>query len=408
MLSGLANMLADAASPSGLVTRRSEDDYELGVTLAATAGGVVFQNELIQLIQYAPTTEKVYKRPLLYIPPLVNKYYLIDLQSKSSLIRWLVEQGHSVFVVSWINPGPELADKGLSDYLMLGPLAALNVVEKITGERSVDLFGFCMGGTLAAIAAGYLAAAGEGDRIGSLTTIGSLIDFSKPGEWATFYEAPQMEAFTRYARAAGVVGADTLQSLFSVVRANDLIWASVVNHYLLDRKAPASDILFWFADGARIPQAFVIEYAGAMLRENRLCRPGGLVVAGTAIDLGKVMAPTSVISLKDDHVSAWQATYDGARLYGGPTSFLLGGSGHNAGLINPPAARKHGYWTNEALPEAAEAWFADAQKRDGSWWPEWRTWLTRQNGGKQVVARIAGTSAFPVLEAAPGSYVRMK
>jgi polyhydroxyalkanoate synthase len=208
----------------------------------------------MQLIQYAPTTETVYKRPLLYIPPLVNKYYLLDLQPKSSLIRWLVDEGHSVFVVSWINPGSDLADKGLADYLELGPIAALDAIEQATGETSADLFGFCMGGTLAAIAAALLAARGEGRRIASLTTIGSMFDFADMGQWATFTDPSQVEAMERHLEAQGVLAAHELQALFSVVRANDLIWSSVVSHYLLDKEAPPSDILHWFADGAHIPR----------------------------------------------------------------------------------------------------------------------------------------------------------
>lgn len=408
LLSGLANMLEDAASPSGLVTRRSHDDFEVGVTLATTPGSVVFQNELMQLIQYEPATPDVFRRPLLYVPPLVNKYYVLDLQPKSSLVKWLVDQGHSVFVISWINPGPELADRGITDYIQLGPIAALQAIERATAERTVDIFGFCMGGTLVAITAAYLTAVGQADRLGSMSIIGTLLDFSDTGEWATFYEPSQMEAFERHVQATGVIGADKLQALFSVVRANDLIWPSVVNHYLLDRIAPASDLLYWFADGSRIPQAFLLEYARLLLRGNKLREPGGVVIAETPVDLAKIEAPVMVISLKDDHVSGWQATYTGAKLFGGPTRFLLGGSGHNAGVINPPAARKHGYWANDNLPETAEQWFAGAEKQEGSWWPAWQQWLTGQGSGERVPARLPAAGTLPILEDAPGSYVRVK
>lgn len=407
LLTGLANMLADAASPSGLVKRRSDDNFELGVTIAATPGSVIFQNEMMQLIQYAPTTDTVYRRPLLYIPPLVNKYYVLDLQAKSSMIRWLVEQGHCVFVISWVNPGPELGGKGIADYIRQGPIEALRTIERVTGERTVDAFGFCMGGTLLAITAAYLAMTDETDRLGSVSMIGALLDFANMGEWATFFEPGQMEAFERHVKETGVIGADKLQTLFSVVRANDLIWSSVVNHYLLDRTAPASDLLFWFADGARIPQAFLLEYGEALLRGNRLREAGGMTIDGVPIDLGKIAVPACMISLKDDHVSSWQATYDGARLLGAPTTFILGGSGHNAGVINPPAANKHGYWTNAALPETAEQWFADAEMQAGSWWPAWQAWLVSETA-ERVPARRPMTSELPPLEDAPGSYVRVK
>src|SRR3954470_10684531 len=393
LLSGLANLLADAATDAKLPRRRASSTFELGTDIAATPGSVVFQNELMQLIQYAPMTETVHKRPLLYVPPLVNKYYLLDLQPKSSLIRWPAEQGHSLFVISWVNPGPALADKGLADYLELGPLAALSAIEKATGEDELDLFGFCMGGTLAAIAAALLAARGEGRRIASLTTIGSMFDFANMGQWATFTEPSQVEAMERHLEAKGVLAAHELQALFSLVRANDLIWSSVVSHYLLDREAPPSDILHWFADGAHIPRAFLLDWVNHILRDNALARPAALAIR----------APAMVISLKDDHVSAWQATYDGAKLLGGETRFLLGGSGHNAGVINPPAANKHGYCTNDDMPAEAEQWLETATRHEGSWWPEWQAWLVR-DGGKRVPARKPKKE----IEAAPGSYVRMR
>ena len=401
LLSGLANLLADAATDAKLPVRRASSGFELGKDIAATPGSVVFQNELMQLIQYAPATETVHKRPLLYVPPLVNKYYLLDLQPKSSLIRWLVEQGHTLFVISWINPGPELADKGLADYLELGPVAALNAIGKATGESEVDLFGFCMGGTLAAIAAALLAARGESGRIASLTTIGSMFDFANMGQWAAFTEPAQVEAMERHLEAKGVLAAHELQALFSVVRANDLIWSSVVSHYLLDKEAPPSDILHWFADGAHIPRAFLRDWTGHVLKDNALTRSGALTIGDDAIDLARIEAPALIISLKDDHVSAWQATYEGAKLLGGETRFLLGGSGHNAGVINPPAANKHGYWTNPRMPATAEAWMETAIRHEGSWWPEWQQWLVRDSD-EQVKARKPRRA----IEPAPGSYVR--
>jgi polyhydroxyalkanoate synthase subunit PhaC len=389
LLSGLANLLADAATDAKLPKRRASAEFELGKDIAATPGSVVFQNELMQLIQYAPMTETVHRRPLLYVPPLVNKYYLLDLQPKSSLIRWLVEQGHTLFVISWVNPGSELAGMGLDDYLELGPLTAMYEIAKATGQEELDLFGFCMGGTLAAMAAKRA----EPGRIASLTTIGSMFDFARMGQWSTFKEPKQIEAMERHLEAKGVLAAHELQALFSVVRANDLIWSSVVSHYLLDKEVPPSDILHWFADGAHIPKTFLLDWTNKILRDNALTRPG-------ALDFD---TPAMIISLKDDHVSAWQATYDGAKLLGGDTRFLLGGSGHNAGVINPPSANKHGYWTNEKMPETAEQWLETATRHEGSWWPQWQQWLVR-DGGERVKAR---TPKKPI-EPAPGSYVRMR
>lgn len=405
LVSGLANLLADAAE-AGAVRRRSSEDFELGVNLAATPGSVVFQNPLMQLIQYAPMTDEVYKRPLLYVPPLVNKYYLLDLQPHSSLIRWLVEQGHTVFVISWVNAGPELADKGIADYVIDGPVAALGAIEQATGERQSDVFGFCMGGTLIGILLAYLAGRGEADRIGSATAIGSLFDFAELGQWSTFTEPEQLRAMERHLTHKGFMAAQDLQALFSAVRANDLIWSSVVNHYLLDREAPPSDILHWFADGAHIPRTFLLEWTREVLHGNALSRPGALKVAGVPIDLAAARTPLLAISLKDDHVSAWQATYDGARLFGGEVTFLLGGSGHNAGVINPPGANKHGYWVNDELPETAEAWLEGADRRDGSWWPHWQARLSEDGNAPKVKARIPGEGKLKAIEPAPGSYVR--
>jgi len=407
LVSGFANLLADAAE-AGAVQRRAADEFELGVNIAATPGSVVFQNALMQLIQYAPATETVYKRPLLYVPPLVNKYYLLDLQPKSSLVRWLVDQGHTVFVISWANAGPELSDKSIADYLLEGPIAAMDAIEKATGERQVDLFGFCMGGTLVGILLAYLAGKGEGDRVASATAIGSLFDFSKLGQWSTFADAEQLRAMERHLDHKGYMAAEDLQALFSAVRANDLIWSSVVNHYLLDREAPPSDILYWFADGAHIPGAFLMEWVKDVLHGNKLTRPGSLEIAGVPIDLGAVETPFLVLSLKDDHVSAWDATYEGAKLFRGDVRFLLGGSGHNAGVINPPSANKHGYWVSDAMPATAEQWLEGAERREGSWWPHWQAMLSDDGKAERVPARVPGKGKLKALEPAPGSYVRKR
>ncbi len=407
LLTGLANLLADAATGEGIVARRANDPFEIGVTIAATPGSVVFRNDLFELIQYSPTTPDAARRPLLYVPPLVNKYYLMDLQPKSSLMKWLVEQGRTVFVISWVNPGAELRDKDLASYVTEGVVAAMDAVAKATGEKDVDLAAFCMGGTLAATTAAYLAGKDEGDRLGSLTLIGTLLDFSELGEWAVFTGEGDMSALRRNIAPKGYVDAHELQQLFSLMRANDLIWSSVVNHYLLDKEAPPSDILYWFADGARIPAAFLASYGELLLKGNRLREPGGIVIDGVALDLGAVKAPVMLVSLKDDHVSAWAATYAGAKLFGGDTRFVLGGSGHNAGVINPPSANKHGYWTNDALPDSPQAWMDSATKSDGSWWPAWQAWLTGLDG-ETVPARKPGAGKLKAIEAAPGSYVRAR
>jgi len=408
LMTGFSNLLEDLAEGQGLVKRRAPSDFELGVNIAATPGAVVFENELMQLIQYAPSTDTVYRRPLLFVPPLVNKYYLFDLTPKSSYLKWLVDQGHTVFVISWVNPTEQHAAKDLADYVRDGVLAAIDAVEQATGETSVDLVSYCLGGTLAAIAMGYLAGKGEGERIASATLIATLVDFKNIGEWSVFVGDEELSTFERYLDGKGYVEAHDLARLFSTVRANDLIWSSVVNHYLLGEEARPSDLLWWFDDGSRIPAAMLKQYGRLVLQQNRLREPGGIVIDGVAIDLGAVKTPVFVVALKDDHVSAWKETYAGRRLFGGETRFLLGGSGHNAGMINPPAANKHGYWIGGPDAAEAEAWLAGAEKREGSWWPEWQGWLDAAAGDDRVPAREPGSGKLKVREAAPGSRVRVK
>jgi polyhydroxyalkanoate synthase len=408
LMTGFSNLLEDLAEGQGLVKRRAPSDFELGRNIAATPGAVVFENDLMQLIQYAPSTDEVYRRPLLFVPPLVNKYYLFDLTPKASYLKWLVDQGHTVFVISWVNPTEQHAAKDLSDYVTDGVLASLDAIQQATGETSVDLVSYCLGGTLSAIAMALLAARGEGERIASATLIASLVDFKNIGEWSVFLGDDDLGAFDRYLDDKGYVEAHDLAKLFSTVRANDLIWSSVVNHYLLGEEARPSDLLWWFDDGSRIPAALLKQYGRLVLQQNKLREPGGVVIDGTPVDLGKIGAPVFVVALKDDHVSAWKETYAGRAYFGGPTRFLLGGSGHNAGMINPPAANKHGYWVDGPDGPDAEAWLAGATRKDGSWWPEWQGWLDAAAGDDKVAAREPGAGKLKVKEAAPGSYVRVK
>ena len=408
LVTGLSNLLEDVGKGQGLVTRRAPNDFELGVNVAATPGAVVFKNDLLELIQYAPTTDKVYRRPLLFVPPLVNKYYLFDLTPKASYLKWLVDQGHTVFVISWANPDESHADNGLEAYVKDGVVAALDAVKLATGEPDADLVSYCLGGTLSAMTLAWLTQTGQAERIASATLIAALVDFSDMGEWAVFTGDDDRKAFERYLDEKGFVEAHDLTKLFSTVRANDLIWSSVVNHYLLGDEVRASDLLWWFDDGSRIPARMLKEYGGQILRQNRLKDAGGVVIDGVALDLSAIKTPVMIVALKDDHVSAWKATYGGRAYFGGPTRFLLGGSGHNAGMVNPPAANKHGYWTNDAAPADAEAWLAGAEQKTGSWWPEWQGWLDAAGGADKVKARKVGAGKLKAGEAAPGSYVRVR
>ncbi|WP_118857655.1 PHA/PHB synthase family protein [Sphingomonas mesophila] len=401
LVQGFANFLEDVASGKGIVQRRSDDGaFVKGRNIAATPGAVVFQNALFQLIQYTPTTAKVAAEPLLYVPPLVNRYYMIDLEPRQSFVKWLVDEGRTVFVVSWVNPGPEHKDKDVAAYVTEGVVVAIEQAAKRAGTAP-DLFSFCLGGTLVAIALAWLAAEGRGEEVNSATLIGSLVDFSDMRDWSAFVHEGHLAALEDHLEAQGFIDSLELQRLFAAMRANDLIWSSVVNHYLLDKDAPPSDLLTWFEDGARIPAAFLKSYNRDLLKDNRLKDPAGFAVAGTAIDLAAIEWPMMVVALKDDHVSAWEAVYRGARDLG--ADFVLGGSGHNAGVINPPSRNKHGYWTGRTMPERAEEWLAKATRHEGSWWPHWVKWLNSKGSGKSVAARAIDDG----IEPAPGSYAMM-
>lgn len=400
LVQGFAHLLEDLASGDGLVRRRTDPDaFVKGETIAASPGEVVWQNDLLQLIQYSPATPDVAVEPLLYVPPLVNRFYMIDLQPKSSLVKWLVDQGRTVFVVSWVNPSEVHRDKDVAAYVLDGVIAAAGVVRERTGVAP-DLFAFCLGGTLAAIALAWLAAKGRTDEINSATLIGSMVDFADMRDWSAFVHEGHLTALEAHLERQGFIDSLELQRLFAAMRANDLIWSSVVNHYLLDKPAPPSDLLYWFEDGARIPAAFLKSYNREILFGNKLREGAGFMVDGEAIDLARIATPMLVIALKDDHVSAWEAVYDGAALMN--AEFVLGGSGHNAGVINPPAANKHGYWTSEARPPSGAEWLEGATRHEGSWWPHWDAWLGAHGSGKRVKARGIEDG----IEPAPGSYAR--
>ena len=401
LVQGFANLIEDLASGKGLVQRRTDPNaFEKGKTIAATPGQVVFQNDLFQLIQYDPATANVAAEPLLYVPPLVNRYYMIDLVPRQSLVKWLVDEGRTVFVISWVNPTDKQRDKNVGDYVLDGVIAAIKQVGQRTGQAP-DLFSFCLGGTLVAIALAWLAAKARANEVNSATLIGSLVDFSDMRDWSAFVHEGHLAALEDHLEEQGFIDSLELQRLFAAMRANDLIWSSVVNHYLLDKPAPPSDLLYWFEDGARIPAAFLKSYNRDLLLENRLKDPAGFEVGGVPIDLAVIPTPLLVIALKDDHVSAWQAVYAGARSLN--ADFILGGSGHNAGVINPPAANKHGFWTNEDMPESADDWLTAATRHEGSWWPTWIEWLDARGSNKTVAARAIADG----IEPAPGAYAMM-
>ncbi len=407
LLRGLENLLSDLSRGDGRlsITMTDMKAFRLGENIATTPGKIVFQNNLMQLIQYAPTTANVRKRPLLIIPPWINKFYVLDLQPKNSLIKWAVDQGHTVFVISWVNPDEKLAEKGFEDYMLEGPVAALDAIQRATGEPQVNAVGYCLGGTLLASTAAYLAANDDG-RIASATYFVTLVDFSEVGDMAVFIDKEQLASLERRMRERGYLDAQDMSASFNMLRANDLIWSFVVNNYLLGKQQLPFDLLFWNSDSTRMPAAMHSFYLRKMYLENRLAEPGGITLAGTPIDLSRINIPSFILSTREDHIAPWKSTYAATRLYSGPIKFVLSASGHMAGVISAPGS-KYGHWTNDDLPAGADQWLSGATSHQGSWWPVWDSWVTRLDDVR-VPAREPGGGNLPVIEDAPGSYVRVR
>jgi len=408
LVRGLHNLLDDIERGNGQLKISMTDTkaFELGVNIATTPGQVVFQNDLIQLIQYEPSTKKVWQRPLMIIPPWINKYYILDLREKNSFIRWAVSQGHTVFVVSWVNPDARLAHKDFEDYLSEGTLAALDAIEKATGEKSVNVIGYCLGGTLLAATLGYLAAKKD-KRIASAKFMTALIDFSAAGELEVFIDEAQVSSLEKKMAERGFLEGSEMGNTFNLLRANDLIWTFVINNYLLGRDPFPFDLLHWNCDSTRMPAKMHSFYLRNMYMNNLLREPGALSLNGVKIDLSKVNVPAYFVSAIEDHIAPWKTPYEGPRILGGKSRFVLSGSGHIAGMVNPPAANKYGFWTNATLPDDADAWLEGAEQHQGSWWTDWMKWIG-PHLGREVPARVPGKGKLKVIEAAPGSYARLR
>jgi len=409
LVKGLNNLLEDVTRGGGDPVRlrmTDENAFKLGINIATTPGTVVFQNNLMQLIQYYPANGPVFRRPLLIIPPWINKYYILDLRDKNSFVKWAVEQGHTVFMISWVNPDETLADKRFEDYLVEGTLAALDAIEKAAGEREVNAIGYCLGGTLLACTLGYLAAKRD-ERIASGTFFASMIDFEEAGELEVFIDEKQVAALEKRMQERGYLEGSEMATTFNMLRANDLIWSFVVNNYLLGRDPFPFDLLYWNSDSTRMPAAMHSYYLRNLYMKNLLAKPGGIELGGVAIDLGRVRTPLYFVSTVEDHIAPWQSTFAGAKLFSGPVRFVLGGSGHIAGVVNPPVAGKYSYWTHPKLPDDPEKWLKGASQHPGSWWPDWAGWIAQHGGGK-VAARIPGKGRLKAIEDAPGSYVKMR
>ena len=409
LVRGLDHLLRDLERGNGSISvRQTSGEFVVGRDVATTPGKVVFRNALFELIQYTPTTETVYETPLLIFPPWINKFYILDLQPKNSLVRWAVERGYTVFVVSWVNPDAKLAAKGFEDYMREGVFAALDAVEKATGHREVNAVGYCIAGTLLAATLAYIASSGEYEgRVASATFLAAQVDFTLAGDLQVFVDDEQLAAMEQQmVKAGGVLEGSKMAMTFNMLRANDLIWSFVVNNYLMGREPVPFDLLYWNSDATRMPLRLHLSYLRQCYRDNALAQ-AQMVLGGERLDLSKIKTPVYFQAAKEDHIAPAISVYKGAQLFGGQVTFMLAGSGHIAGVVNPPASNKYQHWNNEALPPTLEAWTAGATEHPGSWWPSWDAWLAPRSGDK-IPAPRAGDGELKVLCDAPGTYVLVK
>jgi polyhydroxyalkanoate synthase len=406
LVKGLENLVKDLERGQGelKISMTDYDAFKLGKNIATTPGHVVYQNDLIQLIQYEPSTKKVHKTPLLIVPPWINKYYILDLRPDNSFIKWALDQGHTVFTISWVNPDANLAQKRFENYMNEGILDALAQIENITEEKQTNLIGYCLGGTLLAVTLAYLAAKGEEERIKSATFLTTLLDFEQAGEMKLFLDDEQLEMMNRAMAETGVFEGKNLQKTFSLLRSNDLIWSFVVNNYLMGKEPFPFDLLYWNDDSTNMPAAMHSFYLRKMYRDNMLTKPGGIRMNDVDIDLKRVQTPAYFLSTREDHIAPWKATYAGTHLFSGPTSFTLAASGHIAGVINPPKKNKYCYWTADERPASPDDWMNTTTEHEGSWWPHWKEWIKTHAGPKTTEPRKVKNP----LEPAPGSYVMVK
>ena len=408
LMRGMQMLAEDIEAGKGILKIRQSDpiNLELGVNMAVTPGKVIYQNELMQLIQYEPTTEKVLRTPLLIVPPWINKFYILDLRSEKSFIKWCVDQGVTVFVISWVNPDKSMGAKTWEDYVKRGPLAAMDAIEKATGEMKVHTLGYCVGGTLLATTLAWLAEKRR-VRVTSATLLAAQVDFTHAGDLLVFVDEGQISALERDMRESGVLEGARMAMAFNMLRSNDLIWSYVVSNYLKGQSPAAFDLLHWNSDATRMPAANHSYYLRNCYLENRLSS-GTMVLDNTLLDLSKVKVPVYNLATREDHIAPADSVLYGSQFFGGPVKFVLSGSGHIAGVVNPPAANKYQYWTNDHIHDISlQDWLKAAQEHKGSWWPHWREWLASIDA-EEVPARSVGSEALPPIEDAPGSYVRVR
>jgi polyhydroxyalkanoate synthase len=410
LVKGLGNMLADLERGEGKLHIRMSDAsaFKIGENVAITPGKVVAQTDLMQLIQYAPTTKTVHQRPLLIVPPWINKYYILDLKPENSFVGWAVAQGFTVFIVSWVNPSATLAHKSFEDYMREGIIAAVDAVEKTLGESEITVIGYCLGGTLMAATLAYMAAKKD-TRVKAATFFAAQVDFSEAGELSVFIDEEQLRYLEEMMNERGYLDGGEMAATFNLLRSNDLIWSFVVRNYLLGKDPFPFDLLFWNADSTRMPAAMHSYYLRKMYQENLLAKPGGITLDGVPIDVGKIKIPVYLQAAKDDHIAPYGSVYKATQHFAGPVRFMLAGSGHIAGVVNPPQDGKYQHWTNPARanPPTPEEWLEGAIENTGSWWPDWKAWLAKHSG-PQVPARDPAKGKLKPIEDAPGSYVKVR
>mgnify|MGYP003392954335 FL=1 len=408
LVKGLENLLEDIERGKGnlRISMTDQSAFTVGKNLAVTKGKVVFRNDLIELIQYEATTKEVHQTPLLVIPAWINKYYILDLQQDNSCVKWAVDQGYTVFIISWVNPDEHLSKKTFDDYMKEGPLAAMEAIEKATGEKSVSVFAYCLGGTLMSITLAWLHAKKQQSRVKSITYLTTMIDFSEAGELSVFIDEEQLKLMENRMSQQGYLEGSEMAMTFNMLRANDLIWSFVVNNYLLGKDPFPFDLLYWNSDSTRMPASMHSFYLRNMYQKNKLSKPNGITIDRVPIDLRTIKTPTYMLSTREDHIAPWKSTYAATQIFGGDIRFVLAASGHIAGVINPPAKQKYCHWINEDLPKSADDWLKSAEEHAGSWWQDWNKWQ-EQYAGEKVPARVIGDGKLKPIEDAPGSYVKV-
>ena len=408
LVRGMRMLAEDIEAGGGDLRIRQSDAsmFAVGRNLATTPGKVIFQNDLMQLLQYAPSTATVRKRPLLIVPPWINKFYVLDLTPKNSFIKWCVDQGLTVFCISWVNPDASLAQKTFEDYVREGPLAALDAVKQATGEGKVDAIGYCVGGTLLSVALAAMAARRD-ERITSATLFASQVDFTHAGDLKVFVDEEQVKAIEERMAQRGYLEGRAMATVFNLLRSNDLLWPYVINNYLKGKSPFPFDLLYWNADATRMPAANHSFYLRNCYLDNRLSK-GEVVIGNTPIDLKSIKVPIYNLATREDHIAPAKSVLLGSKFFGGPVRFVLSGSGHIAGVVNPPEKQKYQYWTG-AKPRNADldGWLAKAKEHPGSWWPDWLAWLRKQSSA-EAPARVPGDSKLKPIEDAPGSYVKVR